>query len=196
MQPGTVQAKNYVDREIQTEVQDQSVPGLADTHSLATLIEPSVAFHLRLSPSTSVSRHTSSRPQLLYNRPIEPHALAKRIVSLPESPFGTPCNLRATHDSAGMRIVSLPETMRCSPQSTDNASCLDSFGTSVDTSLDISSGNHRKSRTKSNLDIPRTPSPPSSPDSILIIDNDVHLPNLFLYGHKNTVIEDDEGAYP
>jgi hypothetical protein len=217
MSLGTVQAKHYVDRAIQTDLQDlpfDPVPGSTHAlihkkaddpyawHSLATLAEPSVALHLSPSPSAPASRRISKRSQLLYNRPIESHVLAKRIVSLPESPSEIACDLRAAHDTAGMRIVSLPEAMKYSPQSTDNASCLDSFRTSADTSH-TSSGNdlgndlsHCKLRAYSKLDIPRTPSPPSSPDSVLIIDNDIHLPNLFLYGHKHTGVEDDGGAYP
>jgi hypothetical protein len=222
MPPETMHAKNYIDQAIQTEVQDslfEPVLGQthtlnhtgielekgdsdsAYTHSLATLAEPTATLHLLSStPSAPASLRTPKRSQLLYSRPTESHVLAKRMVSLPEFPFEVPCDSRAAHDAAGMRIVSLPEAMIWSPQSTDKASYLDSFGTSVDTSH-TSSGNdlgHRKLLAYSKLDIPRTPSPPSSPESVLIIDNDIHIPNLFLYGHshKNMVTEDDGGKYP
>jgi len=211
MSPQTIQVKNYIDRGIQTEVQDlpfeqASGPTLAETdsayssntHSLATLAEPSVALHLSPTPSPFASCHTSRRPQLPYSRPTESHVLAKRVVSLPERSFD---DMGAVHDVAGMRVVSLPEPMKCLPQSTDNASYLNSFGTSADTSCVSSRSNSgdRELYAYPELDIPRTPTPPSSPDSVLIIDNDVHLPNLFLYqpghSHKNTVTEDDGGAH-
>jgi hypothetical protein len=199
-------ANQYVDRAIQTEAQD-SLSGLvlgptisaerpskvetdtAYTHSpsLTTLSEePSAA-------SASTPHRISKRPQLLYNRPVEPHALAKRIVSLPES---SSCDRRTVHDVAGIRIVSLPEPIRCSPQSGDSSSYLDTLGTSADPSL-ASLGSdlgHLKFRSYPR-DVPRTPSPPSSPGSILVIDNEMHLP---LYkqrqSHRNRVTEDD-GVY-
>jgi hypothetical protein len=213
MPPETMHAKNYVDQAIQTEVQDSLFePVLGQTHTSIelekgdsaythSLAEPSVTLHLlSQSPSASASLRTPKRSQLLYSRPTESHVLAKRMVSLPEFPFEVPCDSRTAHDAAGMRIVSLPKAMIWSPQSIDKASYLDSFGTSADTSH-TSSGNdlgHRKLCAYSKLDIPRTPSPPSSPESVLIIDNDIHLPNLFLYGHshKNMVTEDDGGTYP
>ncbi|KAF8236582.1 hypothetical protein L208DRAFT_1457618 [Tricholoma matsutake] len=212
MPPESIQAKNYVDRAIQTEVRDlpfESVSGPthalnytgidkvngAYTDSLATLAETSVAFSS--SSSGSVSRRSSKCSQLLYSRPIRSHVLAKRIASLPGSPFEASCDLRTANDSAGLRIVSLPDAMRCSLQSTDDASYPDSFGTSADTSH-TSSGHdvgHRKSRAYFKLDISHTPSPPSSPDSVLIIDNDVQLPNLFLYGHSHKNTGPDDGGW-
>ena len=179
--------KNYVDQAVQT---DSLLLGpLVMTDSLATLAEPLV-------PSPSTPR-SSKRPQFLYSRPIEPHVLTKRVVSLPDSLFEVSCDLRVARDVSGIRVVSLPETMPWSPQSTDKNPYPDSCATSTDTSH-TSSGIDYESRTYSKLDIPRTPSPPSSPESVLIIDNDIHLPNLFLYRHSHNipVNEDDGGAYP
>jgi hypothetical protein len=222
MSPETLGAKQYVDRAIQTEAQDSpsglvSGPTISAKHASKvetdaaythrhTLTTPSeelwAAPSLIQSPSTSTSRHISKRPQLLYNRPlaVDPHVLAKRIVSLPESPLEPSRDRRTVHDVARMRIVSLPEPIRCSPQSKDNGSYLDSFGTSADLSLASLGSDVGHLRFCSYpKDVPRTPSPPSSPDSILIIDNEVHLPTLCLYqqrqSHKNTVTEDDGGVY-
>ena len=176
---------NYVDQAVQTDV-----PAGAYTHSLEVP-----------SPSTPASCRPAKHPQLLYSCPIESHLPAKRVVSLPESLFDGSCDLpRVAHDAPKIRVVSLPETMPWLPHLTDKNAYLDGFGTSTDTShtsSGIDSGHH-KSRAYSKLDIPRTPSPPSSPESVLIIDNDIHLSSLFLYrhSHNSTANEDDGGAYP
>ena len=205
--------KYYVDQAVQTETQDSSfepVPrpihafntnvGVDDayTHDLATLEEPSVMSPTSPSPSASASRW-SKRSQLLYSRSTGSYVLAKRIVSLPKSSSDASGDLRLSRDAAGMRIVSLPETTKYSPRSADGLSYQDSFGTSPENSRTSSENdsNYPRFRTYSRLDVPHTPSPPSSPDSVLIIDKDVHLPNLVLYGRSrnNTTTEDDGGAY-
>ncbi|KAG5638886.1 hypothetical protein H0H81_009189, partial [Sphagnurus paluster] len=140
----------------------------------------------QLGPSRS-PRRMYKHPQLPYHRPSHGKIQEQRAVSFPEE--------RSRQTSAGyvsvmtgpesLRVVSLPsiatQSVTGSPTVTEVNSSLEYLETSVDTS-------YRSSRTGSVYlrirnfpsDMPKTPSPPSSPESIFIIGDDPCLSKAFL----------------
>lgn len=88
-------------------------------------------------------------PTLQYSKP--KFNLTKRVCSLPET--------SPVYRVKSVRVASMPEYIKQS----DNSTTFDS----VETSL------------SSDSLLRRTPSPPSSPESVMIIGNDVQVPNFF-----------------
>lgn len=145
----------------------------------------------------SIMRSTYKQTRLLYSRPPQPNHLNKRVVSMTEILSGVDVNI---HDEPQRRIVSLPEHTRhpVLGQATKDSPSVEYYGTSPDTSYRSSRDGSipRRIRDPPLSDIPQTPSPPSSPDSILIIGNDAHVPVSFLrqktHSHSSTSSEDDD----
>ncbi|KAJ7859694.1 hypothetical protein B0H13DRAFT_2074638 [Mycena leptocephala] len=179
----TVEQKDYVDRGVQTDLPRRlSRP----TDSTSKPINPRV-YDLPGAPSTpsntSASRRSSSSPcfDIPYNQsppsgshPIPVHA-AGPTRSPPTSrkhaqlPYSRPSHLNSTTQ----RVLSLPET---SPPTfaffSDNT--IESSA-SAETSFlsENRSGSSRARRSFPSSDMPHTPSPPSSPESVMIIGNDM-----------------------
>ncbi|EGO25227.1 hypothetical protein SERLADRAFT_436985 [Serpula lacrymans var. lacrymans S7.9] len=139
---------------------------------------------------TVITRRTPKRKQLPYMRPSDSYKGEQRTVSMPEvlSEFSTQSLL----ESAALRIVSMPDRLRPSPEWPPDI--MDSNST---VSSYMSSGRLR-SRARvcpPPFDVPYTPSPPSSPDSVLIIENSMQLPDSFLrrkYSAESVDLDDDE----
>jgi hypothetical protein len=88
-------------------------------------------------------------------------------------------------DAANLRIASMSERPKPDMLSQDGSS-LDGFEASASTEnsyLTADEGPHCSRRQANG--VPRTPSPPSSPESVLIIENSVHLPQSFLRRNPN-----------
>jgi hypothetical protein len=160
----------------------------------------------QLGPSWSPT--TSRRPhsQLFYSRPnIKLRPLpVQRIVSLPEMfASGTPLDAGKTDQEIArtMRVVSLPEHEhdKGSPAtaSIEKSLSFDSHDFSLDTPFHSSRQGsiHDKIHPSS---LPQTPSPPSSPESILITDKNDHAPESYIrqsiYQCSPSHRDDDGGA--
>ncbi|KAJ7072117.1 hypothetical protein C8F01DRAFT_230437 [Mycena amicta] len=131
----------------------------------AYIYSPSSGGH----PGPMRSPHLSRKhPQFPYRRP------SQRVFSLPETspPY-------ATVTARETRGVSLTERARVSLTFSDNTPEISS---SVETSFrsETRSGSSRARRSLPSSDIPHTPSPPSSPESVMIIGNNMQVPMAFL----------------
>ncbi|KAI0785660.1 hypothetical protein C8Q75DRAFT_893859 [Abortiporus biennis] len=116
-----------------------------------------------------------------------------RIVSLPET-GGIYSTRRAFEKSA--RVVSLPDRLKSSPTQSPNSSRysdrLDTSNESIDQYVSESQQRARvRVRVRSaTTELPYTPSPPSSPESIVIIANRSQLSKGFLRQRPKVDIED------
>lgn len=123
-----------------------------------------------LSPSYCVDHMTG----ILYSRPSE-HRLSakKRVLSLAGVP--PTGKFKTTILGDKLRLVSMPERGKYASVSAKDSLlrkwCVDDLG-------DIS--NHEQTERPYPADLPYTPSPPSSPESITIIGNNAHVPGSFL----------------
>lgn len=159
----------------------------AYSHSLATNSPMSVSSPVR-SPGLS-RRHREQ--QIIYSRPAELKTVKRRFVSLPEhSP--------RTVELGAMRIVSMPD--RPMPTLSNSDLSVEIFEHSGSSCTDMS----HPSVTDSSVyrrhcghphDMPRTPSPPSSPESIIIIGNNAQVSLSFLRQKCDTreMFSDDNG---
>lgn len=149
----------------------------AYSHSLATNSPTSVSGPVR-SPGSRRQRH----PQIIYGRPTELKSSNRRVVSLPENLPPRIIQLEAAKPNT-LRIVSMPDRPRPGLSGSDismelyeqsESSCTDMsrFSTTDSSAYHRHRGYPR--------DIPETPSPPSSPESIMIISNNSHVPLSFL----------------
>ncbi|KAF8813794.1 hypothetical protein BYT27DRAFT_6356873 [Phlegmacium glaucopus] len=126
------------------------------------------------SPSSLTSRYCVDRTTgILYSRPSEPRLLSKRVLSLTSvSPTG---KFKATILGDKLRLVSMPERGKYASVSAKDSllqkRCIDD--------LDETS-NHEQPERPYPADLPQTPSPPSSPESLTIIGNKAHVPGSFL----------------
>ncbi|KAH7913667.1 hypothetical protein BJ138DRAFT_569059 [Hygrophoropsis aurantiaca] len=120
--------------------------------------------------ATLISRRVPKRKALPHSRPSEFKWEDKRVVSMPENVA------EYAPTSPGRRIVSMPEALRPAFEPSNNSlyspSSGDSFGSIIE--------NRNRIRVKTPADVPRTPSPPSSPESVLIINGNARLPDAFL----------------
>lgn len=108
--------------------------------------------------------------QLPFNRPVEFKSPTKRVVSLPEEY----ANKQRSEDQS-QRVVSMPEILKpLSPSASDSFSSLDTSAISVE------STKPSRLHTYPHSDLPSTPSPPSSPESIMIIGNNSQVPRTLL----------------
>ena len=105
---------------------------------------------------------------------------SSRIVSLPETSSTFSAKTLLVKTSA--RVVSNPEHGGLIAQSQDSSGSCDSLDGSVDTDPYVSESQAREPLCSRSLatDAPYTPSPPSSPDSVVIIADKTELPRGFL----------------
>ncbi|KAI0930270.1 hypothetical protein AcV5_007032 [Taiwanofungus camphoratus] len=145
------------------------------------------------SPARSISTTVRSykRQQLPYVRPAQfnsPKAVSSRLVSLPETV--SVYSAKATLEKTALRVVSMPL-----PTNEDT-----SFLSHIDVSAcaePFLPGDEGQSRVRVRShasDIPHTPSPPSSPESIVIIANKDQLSEGFL--RSSAHVEDDPATAP
>ena len=202
MLPESSPTKSYIDQAVQTEPEallSGFVPGAGDSKSFNAELK-SADMHLLPAPPTPFqlgqnSCRTSKSPYLSYSRPTESNALAKRIVSLPLTP--SDAEAPTIPDGVVMRVVSLPGPPPRSPSPINAGSLGDCLGTAHNSDAHMSPGGNF-SPASSKLDVPQTPSPPSSPESVLIIDSNAQLPTPFLYQQQHSrkaYIEGDGGMY-
>ncbi|KAJ3814797.1 hypothetical protein F5876DRAFT_62040 [Lentinula aff. lateritia] len=174
----------YVDRAIQTEPPRHL--SRSDGHNALNLHEPLSfqdvdAAYSQLS-SLTISKRDHKLSQLAYKKPSELNALKKRIVSLPETSPPSRIDSEPIRD----RVVSMSEQVKVSlVSSADNSLSSDCFESSVETSQsqilsELGSSSAKRTRPRQSLAFPQTPSPPSSPESIMIIGNNMQVPSSFL----------------
>ncbi|KAK2464257.1 hypothetical protein APHAL10511_003714 [Amanita phalloides] len=183
--------KVYTEKATQTEfsaiqsiVPDQTISAQENTDNLVlgTLQSSAYTYSDMLASDAFLRRNPSVPPrqryaQLPFNRPIDfLKSSAKRSVSLPEDYAECP------RPEEFHRVVSMPEPLNPStPCAADNMS---SFDTSI---ISIDSDDHcfahssvLPNHSHHHSDLPCTPSPPSSPESILIIGNNAQVPRTLL----------------
>ncbi|KAJ6596658.1 hypothetical protein B0H10DRAFT_755624 [Mycena sp. CBHHK59/15] len=219
----SVQQKDYVDRGVQTDLHRQlsrpesstarpvnprvyniptpltppnpSKPGRSicspyfdPPHSNSSAIgdNPTPAHSTGPTRSPPTSR---KHPQLPYCRPSQLNSSTQRVFSLPET---SPSVTQVPRETRG---VSLSERPRVSLSFSDNT--VESSA-SAETSLlsETRSGSSRARHSLPSSDLPHTPSPPSSPESVMIIGNDMQVPISFLRQKvvSNQAYEEDSGA--
>lgn len=142
--------------------------------------------------SAAITRRMHKRQQTPYSRPIQQPN--KRVVSLPRDPL---YDTKTLLEPTTMRVVSLPDRLPSSFP--ENSFSSDSI--SLHTEQSFITRDDRYSRIRrvcSSVDAPHTPSPPSSPDSVLIIDDQDQLSDTFLrrksISDSQQLFSDDEGT--
>lgn len=145
-----------------------------------TLANGSLVFECAYNQSPDSQNHDSLLPSsrhcaagILYSRPSESRVSAKRVLSLngvsPTKMFKT------TMLGDKLRLVSMPERGKyagfSAKESLLQKRCIDDLD---------DTGNHEPAERPYPADLPQTPSPPSSPESITIIGNKTHVSGLFL----------------
>ncbi|KAG5341428.1 hypothetical protein C0989_010538 [Termitomyces sp. Mn162] len=167
---------------------EESVPvGAAYTYS------ESLYLSHNLESSSSRSYRAPKPAQLPRRRPNRIQNQVKRVVSFPETSElkSLSDNLSIPpHDGSSLRVVSLPgpelesNPNLGSPGSTgDNAlSYVEYLDSSLDTSYHSSGTGsvHPNARSFPPSDVPTTPSPPSSPQSVLVIKNELRVSKPFI----------------
>ncbi|KAG1734681.1 uncharacterized protein EDB91DRAFT_1348502 [Suillus paluster] len=132
--------------------------------------------------ATLVSRRVPRRKLFLVERRPEGKTVERRVISMPD-------NKHIKLDTQnGMRVVSMPEYLAAAVDLSLDSIESPSAGASFE-SLYLEK-RHRVRVCPPPSDVPRTPSPPSSPESILIIDSHAQLPDGFLrrkYSQKTAV---------
>ncbi|KAE9411258.1 hypothetical protein BT96DRAFT_983028 [Gymnopus androsaceus JB14] len=149
--------------------------------------------------SLTVAKREHKLSQLAYQKPSELNLPAKRIVSLPETSPPSRINAETVRD----RVVSMSEQVKVSLTSADNSLSSECFESSIDTSQsqissDVGNLSARRSRARRSLVYPQTPSPPSSPESVMIIGNNMQVPSSFLRQKASklkSVNDDDDDAW-
>jgi hypothetical protein len=147
--------------------------------------------------SAMVARRMYKRQKTPYSRP-SPQKLTKRVVSLPEDP--PMHHTEILRESTTLRVVSLPDRLPSSSMYMGNSSSSDLTDPSLCMDQPVFPGDEKISRIRVrplSVNAPHTPSPPSSPDSVLIIDDNHQLPETFLC-RKSTrnlqqLFSDDDG---
>ena len=121
--------------------------------------------------------------------------LKKRVVSLPEDP---PMHHTETiRESTTLRVVSLPDHLPSSSMFTgSNSSDIIDASLFIDHSVFVGDEQFSRIRVRPPpLDGSHTPSPPSSPDSVLIIENNHQLAETFLRSNPSQpLFSDNEGC--
>ncbi|KAK1218804.1 hypothetical protein PQX77_018481 [Marasmius sp. AFHP31] len=178
-------SKEYVDQAVQTE----------PPRHLSRSEDPKA---LNIHPSQGAYSHTHhpKKPSLGFSKPSEAILPAKRIVSLPES--SPPHRLKPTGSGERFRASMSETTAVKICTSADTSISSECFETSVSLDSSRSSADihgHRPHHRSSlaSLAFPRTPSPPSSPESsIMIIGNNVQVSSSFLIPKSKTGKTDEE----
>lgn len=212
--------KDYVDRGVQTLacsstlwLTRQPKPSLAKTSNLlseslygATLESfadvlsdrcdspesNSFAFSHALPPNSPslirpVARRTVDRQLTPYKHP-KPHFKKRRILSLPIDAITEERTSIELPDNTKLRIVSLPTRLAKSSSPDSSSSSEASFST-----YQQPEPCHLPPRLllRRYDETPHTPSPPSSPESVLIIENENQLPKSFL---RQKITNNDDGG--
>ncbi|KAG2043667.1 hypothetical protein BDR03DRAFT_1005674 [Suillus americanus] len=133
--------------------------------------------HSPVSPmcASLISRRVPRRKLFLVERRPEGKTVERRVISMPDDMSTEHIKLDSQND---MRVVSMPEYLAAavdlSLDPIESSSAGASFGSSY------IEKRHRVRVCPPPSDVPHTPSPPSSPESILIIDGHARLPDGFL----------------
>jgi hypothetical protein len=178
--------KRYANCGVQTDFYDFSSGSNVPTlESDTTLANGSLVSESAYSQSPDSQNHDS--PLLLssrycldrstgiaYGRPSESRlSTKKRVISL--TSVSSTGKFKATMLGNKLRLVSMPERGKYASVSAKDSlletQCIDD--------LDYSN-NHEQMERLYPVDLPRTPSPPSSPESVTIIGNNAHVPGSFL----------------
>lgn len=215
--------KNYVDRGVQTSstlwlarsisspktstsprTQSSTVLGYSSNASPTHLDTSSFSNidaaynHSLPSDSPSPSRSmivTLKRQQTPYSRPRSQNP-TRRVVSLPKDP-PICTNNKPFVETTKRRVVSLPVPLSPSDSFMEHSSSSDLIEPLFYTGFSAVPGDEyfcRGSVRQPLSDSPHTPSPPSSPESILIIDDNNQLPKTFMRPKdKKQSFPDDEG---
>lgn len=135
---------------------------------------------------SSASRQKHKNSPLPYQRPSAYINTSKRTISLPD----TLDKIKNTSDSP-VRVISLTERPKPPLSSGESASPQCRFETIGSTDISYASaddGHGFRGRVRSypHSDVPQTPSPPSSPESITIIGNESAVPRSFLRSHAES----------
>lgn len=120
-----------------------------------------------------ISRHAPRRKLFLVTRRPGVKDVERRVVSMPDE---NPVQHVTSDHPSGSRVVSMPEYIATAIDLSLDTTASFSAGASFESGIE-------KRRVKvypSPSDVPRTPSPPSSPESVIIIDNDAQLSDGFL----------------
>ncbi|KAG2368090.1 hypothetical protein BDR07DRAFT_1605689 [Suillus spraguei] len=133
--------------------------------------------HSPVSPmcAPSISRHVPRRKLFLVERRPEGKSVERRVISMPDDM--SPQHVKLDSQN-GMRVVSMPEYLAAAVDLSLDSVELPSAGASFGSSY--FEKRHRVRVYPPPSDLPHTPSPPSSPESILIIDSHAQLPDGFL----------------
>ncbi|KZT26699.1 hypothetical protein NEOLEDRAFT_201284 [Neolentinus lepideus HHB14362 ss-1] len=202
--------KDYVDRGIQTSpfppvLQVAEKPKTEDVHdSNSRQSLDTGAYSHSFAPDEAelslfhVDRRSYSYQQLTRRRPSHLKDEGSRIVSFPETE--PEYSVKAALEPTTARVVSMPQRQR-RRSSVSFSTAVDHSGSMEpsDTSRSEEYLLRKRTRTRtSSHDTPRTPSPPSSPESVVFIANDAQLPEAFLRRKKSvsngrSSAPDDEG---
>ena len=178
--------KNYANCGIQTDSYDfSSGSNVPSSESDITLANGSLVFESAYSQSPDSQNHDlpsllSSRycldrsPGIVYGRPSEPRlSTKKRVISL--TSVSSTGKFKTAMFGDKLRLVSMPERGKYASVSAKDSllekQCI------VD--LDNTNNDEQMERLYP-ADLPQTPSPPSSPESVTIIGNNTHVPGSFL----------------
>jgi len=182
-------SKEYVDQAVQTE----------PPRHLSRSEDPK-AFHIHPGSSAYSHPHHPKKPSQLgqFSKPSEAVLPTKRVVSLPES--SPPHRLKLTGDGERLRASMSEATAVKMVTEADSSISSECFETSV--SLDSSrsfglySSRPQPGISPTGLTFPHTPSPPSSPESsIMIIGSNVQVSSSFLHPKSKAKYE-DKGVVP
>ncbi|KAF8558012.1 hypothetical protein OG21DRAFT_1494317 [Imleria badia] len=192
--------KEYVDRAVQTETDTVPSPYADPAVVLAAPpVTRHTAHHISISDSVYAVPQSPTSPMLA---PLVSRRLSKRkhprcpaedivnrrIVSMPENRSEI---LSHSHDK---RVVSMPNRVR--PVLEPSAELFQSPSTAAGDSFGLYGGHHDRVRVyRAPSDVPQTPSPPSSPESLLIIAAGTQLPEGFLrrkYSPEPLIEEDED----
>ncbi|KAF5370729.1 hypothetical protein D9758_001907 [Tetrapyrgos nigripes] len=182
--------KMYVDRGMQTEPPRQ----LSRSEDVKTTNVHNAHTGQDAQDLDLATRPACIRPkahQLGFQRPSDGSLANRRIVSLPET--SPPQRIKVV----GNRVVSLSDLPQLSPADISLASDYSECSASLDNSQSLSVVDVVRSRSRLRSSLsgsgflgPCTPSPPSSPESVMIIGNDVQVPTSF---HKvNTLVPEKD----
>lgn len=143
-------------------------------------------------PPTSDDQRTTRYGHLGYGKPGHLVSINDRIVSLPET---SPPYRIAQQQSR--RVVSMPENLKRSRYPHGSSVQYQDRGDHFNMSLISNDTTRTKSSEGEHTflgGVPQTPSPPSSPESVVIIGNETRVPQAFLRT-KPTVDERDHGSW-
>ena len=192
--------QSLTDKLSDMDISTSSNPSLAETSLETSVVAEDSAYSLEqmsplASPSTLYSSTTRSFKQAKspgltrYVRAQKVSGSSTRLLSLPETVAAYSAK---TALAKAPRVVSNPEHLKRRLRTPEDEAHSDQL-------LDINVGAGSSAHRSAAIDTPRTPSPPSSPDSVVIISNNNHLSESFLRGKSRRPScsppdEDDDGT--